>query len=60
MHDQINDWMCQNCLQLNKEQTELMVFCATNKQEKGSFHLQLKMADPARNLVLVIDVEPPS
>ena len=43
VHQQLNNyfnhWMCQNCLQLNNEKTEVMVFGARDEQLKVSAQL---------------------
>ncbi|XP_032872790.1 uncharacterized protein LOC116970201, partial [Amblyraja radiata] len=56
--EQINDWMNQNFLQLNKEKTEIIVFGAKEEQLKVSTQLQmvmLKTTNQARNLGVVMD-----
>ena len=37
--EQINDWLCQNFLQLNKDKTEVMVFGAKAERIKVSAEL---------------------
>lgn len=56
--EQINDWMNQNFLQLNKEKTEIIVFGAKEERLKVSTQLQmvmLKTTNQARNLGVVMD-----
>uniref|UniRef100_A0AAQ5X7A8 Reverse transcriptase domain-containing protein n=1 Tax=Amphiprion ocellaris TaxID=80972 RepID=A0AAQ5X7A8_AMPOC len=58
--EQINEWLCQNFLQLNKDKTEVMVFGAKEGRLKVSLELQslqLKTTDQARNLGVVMDSE---
>ncbi len=56
--EQVNDWMCQNFLQLNKDKTEVIVFGAREERLKVSARLQsvmLRTTDQARNLGVVMD-----
>ena len=56
--EQINDWMCQNFLQLNNDKTEAIVFGARDEQLKVSAQLKSVMLESrhqARNLGVVID-----
>ena len=56
--EQINDWMCQNFLQLNRDKTEIVVFGAKEERLKVSAQLQsamLKTTDQARNLGVIMD-----
>ena len=56
--EQINDWLCQNFLQLNKDKTEVIVFGAKEEQLKVSTQLQsimLKTTNQARHLGVVMD-----
>ncbi len=56
--EQVNDWMCQNFLQLNKDKTEVIVFGAKEERLKVSARLQsvmLRTTDQARNLGVVMD-----
>ncbi|XP_068571421.1 uncharacterized protein [Cebidichthys violaceus] len=56
--EQINNWMCQNFLQLNKDKTEVIVFGTKDERLKVSAQLQslmLKTTNKARNLGVFMD-----
>ena len=56
--DQINEWMCQNFLQLNKDKTEISVFSAKDEQLNVSAQLQTEMlntTNQARNHGVVME-----
>ena len=56
--DQINDWMCQNFLQLNKDKTEIIVFGAEKERIGVTAHLEslsLKPKCQVKNLGVIID-----
>uniref|UniRef100_A0A3B3DTS3 Reverse transcriptase domain-containing protein n=3 Tax=Oryzias melastigma TaxID=30732 RepID=A0A3B3DTS3_ORYME len=58
--EDINDWMCHNLLQLNKNKTEVIVFGAKEKRLDVTTELQsiqLKTTNQARNLGVVIDTD---
>lgn len=51
--EQISDWMCQNFLQLNKDETEMIIFGAKKEQTNVSAHLEARMfktSNHVRNL----------
>ena len=55
---EINNWMCHNFLQLNKNKTEVIVFGAKEKRLQFTTELQsiqLKTTNQARNLGVVMD-----
>ena len=56
--DQINNWMCQNFLQLNKDKTETIIFGAKKKRLVVGAHLEtlsLQCKDQVRNLGVILD-----
>uniref|UniRef100_A0A3P9BKS9 Reverse transcriptase domain-containing protein n=3 Tax=Maylandia zebra TaxID=106582 RepID=A0A3P9BKS9_9CICH len=58
--EEINDWLCHNFLQLNKNKTEVIVFGAKEKRLQVTRELQsihLKTTNQARNLGVVMDAD---
>ena len=56
--EQINSWMRQNFLQLNKDKTEIIVFGANDKRSKVSAYLDslsLQTKNQVRNLGVILD-----
>uniref|UniRef100_A0A3P9D2F8 Reverse transcriptase domain-containing protein n=1 Tax=Maylandia zebra TaxID=106582 RepID=A0A3P9D2F8_9CICH len=58
--EEINDWLCHNFLQLNKNKTEVIVFGAKEKRLQVTRELQsihLKTTNQARNVGVVMDAD---
>ena len=57
-NDQINDWMCQNFPQINKDKTKILILGAKEERLTVSAQLQsvmLKCTKQARNRGVIMD-----
>ncbi len=58
--DQINSWMCQNCLQLNKEKTEVIAFGNKDEVLKVNAYLDSRgqtTKNQVRNLGVILETD---